>query len=393
MLLLGKTLQIPQGGEMQRYLRNTLSAAALIVLVHFSAALSAEPTWKLQWDKTVTAAEVEGSIAIYTSGSLEPVFREAFQSKFPKIKVTTVTGRGFQLGQRVLSERRSGKFIPDVFVQGATTPSTALYPAKALSSIRKQLILPEVVDQSNWWQGKHHYVDPEGEYIFMFEGAPSNGNLIYNTNLVNADELKSYWDLLSPRWKSKIVMMDPVTAGPASQTMLFYYFSPDLGPNYLKRLFTESNPTITQDDVRLIDWVAVGKFALGFFPRGTDVTKAERTGLPIRQFPTVHFKEGAFVSTTGFTISLLEQAPHPNAAKVFINWFLSREGQNLWLENVAKEAFDYDSLREDVSKDKIPADSKRISGAKYFVITKHDVLSDKKPLEFVKQLMAPAQKP
>jgi iron(III) transport system substrate-binding protein len=378
---------------MKCYLRTALVAAGFILLVHFSEGLSAEPAWKTEWDRSVTAAEAEGSVVIYTSGSLEPIFREAFQSKFSKIKVTTVTGRGFQLGQRVLSERRSGKFIPDVFVQGATTPSTALYPAKALTSIRKQLILPDVFDQSNWWEGKHHYVDPEGEYIFMFEGAASNGNLIYNTNLVKPDELKSYWDLLSPKWKSKIVMMDPVTAGPASQTMLFYYFSPDLGPNYLKRLFTESNPTIIQDDVRLIDWVAVGKFALGFFPRGTDVTKAERTGLPIRQFPTVHFKEGAFVSTTGFTVSLLEQAPHPNAAKVFINWFLSREGQNIWLENVAKEAFDYDSLREDVAKDKIPADSKRISGAKYFVITKYDMLTNKKPQELVKQLLAPAQKP
>ena len=378
---------------MQCYLRSALAGAGFSLLFHFSAALSAEPAWKTEWDKTVTAAEAEGSVVIYTSGSLEPIFREAFQSKFPKIKVTTVTGRGFQLGQRVLSERRSGKFIPDVFVQGATTPSTALYPAKALTSIRKQLILPDILDQSNWWEGKHHYVDPEGEYIFMFEGAASNGNLIYNTNLVKPDELKSYWDLLSPKWKSKIVMMDPVTAGPASQTMLFYYFSPDLGPNYLKRLFTESNPTIIQDDVRLIDWVAVGKFALGFFPRGTDVTKAERTGLPVRQFPTVHFKEGAFVSTTGFTVSLLEQAPHPNAAKVFINWFLSREGQNIWLENVAKEAFDYDSLREDVAKDKIPADSKRISGTKYFVITKHDMLTNKKPQELIKQLLATAQKP
>jgi len=98
------------------------------------------------------------------------------------------------------------------------------------------------------------------------------------------------------------------------------------------------------------------------------------------------------VRTTGFTMSLLEQAPHPNAAKVLINWFLSKEGQSVWLENVAKEGFDYDSLREDVPKDKIPVDSRRIPGAKYFVITKHDLLTDKKPADFVKQLLAPLQK-
>jgi iron(III) transport system substrate-binding protein len=372
-------------------MRKVFTVAALSLLLFSSAAYSAEAPWKSEWDKTVKAAEVEGAVVIYTSSSLEPTFTEGFQRKFPRIKVTTVSGRGFQLGQRVLSERRSGKFIPDVFVQGATTPSTALYPAKALASIRKQLVLPDILDQSNWWQGRHHYVDPEGEYIFMFEGAPSNGNLIYNTNLVKPDELKSYWDLIDVKWKGKIVIMDPTTAGPASQTMRFFYYSPDLGPQYLKRL-SEANPMIIQDDVRLIDWVAVGKFALGFFPRGTDITKAEKSGLPVKQFPTVHFKEGAFVSTTGFTISLLEQAPHPNAAKVLINWFLSREGQSVWLENVAKEAFDYDSLREDVAKDAIPMDSKRIAGFKYFVITKHQMLTDKKPAELVKQLLAPSQK-
>lgn len=356
-------------------------------------AAGAQTPWKVEWDKTVKAAENEGSVVIYTSSSLEPVFREAFQQKFPKIKVSTVSGRGFQLGNRVLSERRSGKFIPDVFVQGATTPSTALYPAKALNSIRAQLILPDILDQSKWWQGKHHYVDPEGEYIFMFEGAASNGNLIYNTNLVKPEELKSYWNFLDPKWKGKIVAMDPTIAGPASQTLIFYYHHQDLGPQFLKGLFAEANPTIVRDDVRLIDWVAVGKFAIGFFARGTDVTKAEKSGIPVRQFPTIHFKEGAFVSSTGFTISLLDQAPHPNAAKVFINWFLSREGQSVWLEYVAKEAFDYDSLREDVPKDKIPVDAKRVAGAKYFVITKYDLLADKKPAEFVKELLPTGQKP
>jgi iron(III) transport system substrate-binding protein len=372
-----------------------LTALLLAVSAYFSSAGAGEAKapWTVEWDKAVKAAEAEGELVIYTSGSFEPFFREVFPKKFSKIKVTTVTGRGFQLGQRVLNERRSGKFIPDAFVQGATTPTTALYPAKALAPIRPALILPDILDPSNWWLGKHHYVDPEGEYIFMFEGAASNGNLIYNTNLVKPEDLKSYWDLLDPKWKGKIVAMDPTVAGPASQTMIFYYHSPDLGPQFLKRLFAEANLTLVRDDVRLLDWVAVGKFAIGLFARGTEVIKGEKSGLPIRPFSTVHFKEGAFVSSTGFTLSLLDRAPHPNAAKVFANWFLSREGQTLWLDYVAKEALDYDSVREDVPKDKIPVDTRRIPGAKYFLISKYDLLTDKKPAEFLKQVVAPAPKP
>ncbi|HEX2387019.1 MAG TPA: hypothetical protein VHL99_10675, partial [Candidatus Binatia bacterium] len=80
------------------------------------------------WDRTLAAAQQEGEIVVYTTNSTEPVFREVFQKKFPKLKVTTVTGRGFQLGQKVLAERRAEKYIPDIFVQGSTTPTTALYP-------------------------------------------------------------------------------------------------------------------------------------------------------------------------------------------------------------------------------------------------------------------------
>ena len=187
--------------------------------------------------------------------------------------------------------------------------------------------------------------------------------------------------------------MDPTVAGPASQTMIFYYHSPDLGPEFLKRLFADSHPTVIREDVRVIDWVAVGKFAFGLFPRGAEVTKAEKSGLPIRQFSTGHFKEGAFVSSTGFTVSLFDRAPNPNAAKVFANWFLSREGQTLWLDYVARERLDYDSLREDVPKDKIPAIAKRVPGVKYFLITRYDLLTDKKPAAFLKQIVASAQKP
>ncbi len=62
---------------------------------------------------------------------------------------------------------------------------------------------------------------------------------------------------------------------------------------------------------------------------------------------------------------LLKQSPHPNAAKVFVNWFLSREGQSLYQE-VMNTRFDYvESMREDISKESIPAEYRRRKGVKY----------------------------
>jgi iron(III) transport system substrate-binding protein len=336
------------------------------------------------WDRTLAAAQQEGEIVVYTTNSTEPVFREVFQKKFPKLKVTTVTGRGFQLGQKVLAERRAEKYIPDIFVQGSTTPTTALYPAKALEPLKPLLILPDVVDQSKWWQKKHQFVDNEGQYILMFEGSPG-GEVLYNRNIVKSDEMKSYWDLLNPKWKGKIVAIDPRVAGPASQTIIFYYHSPDLGPEFLRRLFTDMGIRIIREDERLIDWVALEKYALGLFPRGTEVGGAEKAGLPIKQFPPGHFKEGGFISPTGLTVSFLNRAPHPNAAKIALNWFLSREGQLAWLEYVVKNNDDQDSLREDIPDDRRNAKARRSPQVKYFLTNKYDLLTDPRPAELVKK--------
>src|SRR4249920_2137758 len=79
-------------------------------------AAEAKPAWQMEWDKTVKAAEDEGALALFITGAFEPVFREAFQKKFPKIKVTTVTGRGPELSQRVMNERRADKFMVDLYI-------------------------------------------------------------------------------------------------------------------------------------------------------------------------------------------------------------------------------------------------------------------------------------
>ena len=76
-------------------------------LPSISRAAESKSPPQAEWEKTVKAAEEEGALTIYMTQAFEPVFREAFQKKFPKIKVSTVVGRGFQLGQRVMSERRA----------------------------------------------------------------------------------------------------------------------------------------------------------------------------------------------------------------------------------------------------------------------------------------------
>jgi ABC-type Fe3+ transport system substrate-binding protein len=342
-----------------------LAVSLAFLILHVSASFAAQATGAApaDWDRTVKAAEEEGALTIYMTQAFEPVFREAFQKKHPKIKVTTVVGRGFQLGQRIMSERRAEKYLVDFCLTGNITPVTVFYKAKILDPVKPLLALPEVVNEGLWFEGKHHYYDPENRYVFAFEGTPRSGELTYNTKLVNPNDIRSFWQLLDAKWKGKIVTIDPLIAGPINSAQIFFYKHPDLGAEFLKRLYGETNMTIVRSDEQLMDWLSTGKHALGFGAR--DVDKAMAQGLPINAFMPNHMKEGSSLATYNGTISYFNRAPHPNAAKLAINWLLSREGQSTWLDYNARTAGQYDSLREDISKDKVSELGRRVKDGKY----------------------------
>lgn len=353
---------------MRRSMRLMLAFHGALVLcgagLFASLSFGAEPLsgWRTEWDKTVTAAEDEGALAIYMTQAFEPVFRGAFQKKYPKIKVTATTGRGPELSQRVMSERRAEKFAVDLYISGNISPLTVFHRAKILEPIKPLLLLPEVVDTSIWYEGKHHYDDPENRYIFVFEGTPRSGEITYNTNGVNAAEIKSYWDLLSPKWRGKIVSVDPLVSGPISAAHIFFYRNPDLGAEFLRRLHAETDITIVRSNEQMMDWLSAGKYAFGIGAR--DVDTAIMQGLPLSQFAPGSLKEGSSVTAYNGTLSYFNRAPHPNAAKVAVNWLLSREGQTAWLDANQRTGGLYDSLREDISKEKVNERARRIKGAK-----------------------------
>jgi iron(III) transport system substrate-binding protein len=356
----------------------------------FVLAAEPKPAWQADWEKTVKAAEEEGELVIYMTQAFEPVFRETFQKKYPKIKVTLVTGRGPELSQRVMSERRAGKFIADLYISGNITPLTVFYRAKILEPVKPLLLLPEVVDTSGWYEGKHHYDDPENRYIFVFEGTPRSGEITYNTKLVSPLEIKSYWDLLNPKWKGKIVSVDPLVSGPISAAQIFFYKHPDLGPEYIRRLHAETEMMIVRSNEQLLDWLSAGKYSFGFGARNVD--GAITQGLPLNQFLPGSLKEGSSVTAYNGTLSLFNRAPHPNAAKVAINWLLSREGQTTWLDYNHRSGGLNDSLREDISKEKVSEQARRVKGAKFLWLNPEWIEELDKIREIIKKSLPDASR-
>jgi iron(III) transport system substrate-binding protein len=335
-------------------------SSAVLVLTLFLCGRALAADWQAEWERTRAAAEKEGAITYYTLGDDYAYIKE-FEKKFPKIRVKIEPGKGSELLSRILAEWRAGKYLTDVARIGNTSPY-ALYQAKALQPMPSAFILPEVKDEAKWWQGRHQYADPEGRYIFVSVGSVSNNMAAYNTDLVNPSELNSYWEVLD-KWKGKIVVMDPRAGGYGRSGARFAYYNPQLGPRYLQRLFGEIGVTLSRDYNQAIDWVATKKFAIFLFGNGDDILQARAQGLPINTIDTGGWKEGTALEPAAFTFVLMDKAPHPNAAKIFINWLLSREGQSA----IQKEGQTNDSLRIDIPKNEVRPYMRRRDGANYVV--------------------------
>src|SRR6267142_2966359 len=187
-----------------------------LLLVSSSATLlaaDAQPSWQVTWENTVAAAKQEGRLNFYVGryGS-EPLLNE-FRKEFPEIKIFSTNGAGNSLGTRIVTEARAGSVLADLYSGGAVTNFEILYKGKVLGSLKSALILPEILDQSKWYGGKHCYNDAEQQHIFIYLANPTSTSLYFNTNLVNPKDFKSYWDLVNHKWKGKYVSQEPTSTG------------------------------------------------------------------------------------------------------------------------------------------------------------------------------------
>lgn len=253
---------------------------AILSSRHFLSAAENKSSWQSEWEQTVRAANKEGELTIY-------VYRygaafEAFRSEYPQIKVNVVSATASQLGTRIMAERRGGKFLADLFSSGAYTDFNVLYKAKAVDPIKPLLLLPEVTDETKWLGAKHRSIDPEARFIFAYLGnSGGSGQLSYHTRQVDPKDFSSFWDLVQPKWKGKIVSLEPANTG-LGASMQFFYYNSELGPQWIKRFFGSMEITFSREFRQMTDWLAQGRFALRMGCK--DVDRARQHGLPVASF-------------------------------------------------------------------------------------------------------------
>jgi iron(III) transport system substrate-binding protein len=304
-------------------------------------AAQAPARWKTDWEATQRAAEKEARLVIYgpPGADQQKLYTEVFQQAFPKLKVNYTPGRISEIISRIMAEQRAGMRQADLVLGGTDILLGTLKDKNLLQPIRPALVLPEVVDNGAWFKGKLWFADNEDRFIPMWRAVPYTAACI-NTNLVKTNELKSYWDLLQPKWKGKIASQD-LRIGSARNQMYAVYSRKDLGPDYLKRLYGDMEVTISRNLPQIADWIAGGKYAIAI--GGVDCDDLAAKGLPV---VPIHLEGIAAVGAGTDPASWLASSPNANAAKVFLNWILSRDGQSQF-QKLTRE----NSLRVDITKD------------------------------------------
>jgi len=317
-----------------------------------------------EWEALKAAAAAEGELIAFFccafGGSIGPFIEEAETAL--GIKIVSSTGSSRQQWEKVKAEREAGVYSLDVWTGGLRTSNTRLLPGGALGNLKSLLIHPEVVDESLWFQDSHFWGDNAltSELVFAYGGSASLAEISYNTDLVKPSDVPSYQDLLDPKWKGKIIARDPRIAGTSQGVALFYML---MGPEWLKSLLTEMDMVITDDARQAADRLANGDFALCLFSCGTEVENAREAGLPVNEeWPNV-MEEGSRVSTGGNTLMAVKDPPNPNAQKLFVNWFLSKDGQGWWQKITGDQ-----SLRDDIGVGAVEITNRREAGKDYILM-------------------------
>lgn len=336
-------------------------------------------TWEKRWQDTLFGAKKEINLQIYSTHGAEvrKILAEEFKKRYG-ISSEWTPGTGTELAEKILRERRANLYLVDVYVAGSTTPLTRLKPAGILDPLEPELILPDVVDPVKWRGGSLPWVDKD-HYILAPAPSPASSILV-NLDLVDKSEISSYLDLINPKWKGKINITNPTRPG-ASGKWATVMGSEIMGWDFMKNL-VKTEPLIAGDNRSSVEWVAKGKSAIALGPSAELVIEFRQAGAKIE---LIIPREGTYLVAGNTPISVINNRPHPNSARLFINWYLSKEGQDILAKYDVRH-----SSRMDASTEGLPDVKLIIPGVKYFNSEREEFLS-KEPeyLQMIKEIFAP----
>jgi iron(III) transport system substrate-binding protein len=300
---------------------------AFILALLWPLAAAAQSDSPRSWDEVLAAARKEGKVVVLGPPTTE-MRRDmpaAFKARYG-ITMEYLGGRNAEAAAKMRAERQAGIYSIDNVMGGIDSMALLFHKEKMLEPLRPALMLPEVLDGSKWKKGKLWFSDPEDRYVLRLANSVSNMFHI-NTKEAKLEELRSAQDLLNPKWKGRIAMLDPTVTGSGSNHAAHLYLQ--LGGDFIRKLYIDQKPMITRDSRVLTDGLIRGIYPITLGAEDADVDKMRKEGMPLALLQG--FSDLYLGLSAGYgQIAMINNAPHPNAAKVFANWIASKEGSEMY---------------------------------------------------------------
>ena len=284
-----------------------------------------------EWDQLVAAAKKEGKVAVntFTGQGYARVFK-LFTQAYPEIKLDHTNLEPADFSPRVINERRAGLYTWDVATMPTSTALQVLKPAAVWDPVKPAIVSPEARSDANWRGGfAAGFLDKDKHLTYAFTLVRSVGVFV-NIDRVKDGELKSFADLLAPRWKGKIAISDPRVIGSTFWPLTVARLK--LGDGIMKPLLLDQEPVLSRDRNQLTEFMVRGRYPIAIGLNALALQDFQVHGVG-RNVKTVLLPEMDY-QASGSAVWLLNRAPHPNAAKLFINWLLSREAQAAWAKEL-----------------------------------------------------------
>ncbi|HXG52011.1 MAG TPA: extracellular solute-binding protein [candidate division Zixibacteria bacterium] len=310
--------------------RNRIAAFLLQALCCFALAISSP---EVRGADVLEAAKKEGEVVFYASMEVQnsQALAGAFERKYPFIKVTVTRIGSERMATRIVAEARSGKVRADVIHQSGFDFYGVLQKGllEAYDSPERAFFPADHKDEQGLWTADS-----------------STLNVIaYNTRMVPAAEApRSFWDLTQPRWKGQLLMDENESKWMAG---VFHHYGEAKGTELMRKLAAQNLQFRTGHSL-IATLVAAGERPVGVVAFANGVERLKKEGAPIEWVAAE-----PLIGLT-FGLGILKNAPHPNAARLFVDFVLSRPGQ----EVIA--AANYYVARKDVQSPIL----KRVPGAK-----------------------------
>jgi iron(III) transport system substrate-binding protein len=291
-------------------------------------ATSAPTTAASGWDAIVAAAHTEGTLVLNNgAGVVGQQVLDEFQANYPWLQVQSTTLAASQFTPRVLTEQRNGLYAWDLLVgAGFNNTERSLAPAGAVGDVRPILAdLPADIKDDSKWAGGFLWLRSDTSPDSLVTDLPVTYGVYVNRDYITPQQLSSITQLTDPQFKGKLVIYNPTLANAGSQSLANILAHTD--EDFVRKLLVDQGTVQTADTNQAAQFLTEGRYpiALGISSSSLEPFQSQGVGKnvePLREVANQYVRAGGF--------TLLKNAPHPNAIRVFLSWFLSRAGQDAW---------------------------------------------------------------